>query len=307
MNANLLRRSEATTFAPCHVTAFFVPNIQPKEPQRTGSWGAGMCLGTGVVATVEAEEADQAAIGVTRRHGDGDAKVTREALRQLLGDRPIEVSCTVTEGAPEGQGFGVSGASALSAAFALARCLGKGRSKAMKAAHLAEVRHRTGLGDVVSSFLGGAVLRTSPGIAPYGSQKRLPAKGDVVAVTIGEDLDTDALLRDEAVMERVTEVGSDCTESVAENPSLESIFQAGAHFTRETGLVDDDVLTAIDVAREGGQAMAAMLGNTVIAYGDTETLVDVLSAHGNPSVIPLDEQGLRLFDKDQLDEALGGR
>jgi hypothetical protein len=53
--------------------------------------------------------------------------------------------------------------------------------------------------------------------------------------------------------------------------------------------------------------MAAMLGNTVIAYGDTETLVDVLSAHGNPSVIPLDEQGLRLFDKDQLDGALGGR
>lgn len=300
----LLRREEATTFAPCHVTAFFVPNIQPKEPARTGSWGAGVCLGTGVVATVETEEADQGTIEVTRRHVDGDASVTREALRQVLGDRPIHVSCEVVEGAPEGQGFGISGASALAAAFALARCLGEGRSLAMKAAHLAEVRHRTGLGDVVSAFLGGAVLRTSPGIAPYGSQKRLPAKGDVVAVTLGEELETEAILRDEDLMQRITEVGSECTEAVADTPSLEAIFDAGARFTRETGLVDDVVLRAIETAQEGGQAMAAMLGNTVIAYGDTQTLVDALATVGDPTVIPIDEQGLRLFDKEKLDDAL---
>ena len=302
-----LRREEATTFAPCHVTAFFVPNIQPKEPARTGSWGAGLCLGTGVVATVEAEEADQGKIEVTRRHADGDAKVTREALRQVLGDRPIHVDCEVVEGAPAGRGFGVSAASSLAAAFALARCLGEGRSLAMKAAHLAEVRYRTGLGDVVSSFLGGAVLRTSPGIAPYGSQKRLPAKGDVVALTMGDEIDTEALLRDEATMETVTEVGRECTEAVAENPSLEAIFDAGARFTQDAGLVDDGVLQAMRTAQEGGKAMAAMLGNTLIAYGDTETLVDVLDRHGDPTVIPIDEQGLRLFDKDELDEVLGDR
>lgn len=304
MTASLLRREEATAFAPCHVTAFFVPNIQPKEPARTGSWGAGVCLGTGVVATVEVEESDQGRIEVERRNVDGDARVTREALTQLLGDRPVEVSCRVVEGAPEGQGFGISAASALSACFALARCLGEGRSKALKAAHLAEVRHRTGLGDVVSSFLGGAVLRTSPGIAPYGSQTRLPAKGDVVAVTVGPNLDTGEILRDEEHMQRITEVGSECTQQVAENPSLEAILDGGAYFSRETGLVDEATLRAIEAAAEGGRAMAAMLGNTVIGYGDTQTLVDVLEAHGEPSVIPIDEQGLRLFDKEKLDEAL---
>lgn len=306
MPGALLRREEATAFAPCHVTAFFVPSIQPKEPARTGSWGAGLCLGTGVVATVEAEEADQGSLSVTRRHDEGDTAVTREALTQLLGEKPIEVSCEVVEGAPEGQGFGISGASSLAASFALARCLGEGRSKAMQAAHLAEVRHRTGLGDVVSAFLGGAVLRTAPGIPPYGSQRSIPAKGDVVVATVGEGLDTGELLRDEEVMQRVTEVGRECTESVSENPSLESIFQAGAHFSRETDLVDEATLRAVEACAEGGQAMAAMLGNTVVAYGETETLVDVLGSHGEPRVIPIDEQGLRLFDRDKLDEALAG-
>lgn len=301
---SFLRREEATTFAPCHVTAFFVPNIQPKEPARTGSWGAGLCLGTGVVATVEAQEADQAKIEVTRRQAEGDTAVTREALTQLVGERPIEVTCETIEGAPEGQGFGVSGASALAASFALARCLGEGRSRAMKAAHLAEVRHRTGLGDVVSSFLGGAVLRTSPGIPPYGTQKSLPAKGDVVVATVGDELETDELLRDQEIMGTVTEVGRDCTKSVSENPSLESIFQAGAHFSAETGLVEDATLEAVRACAEGGRAMAAMLGNTVVAYGETDTLVDLLERHGTPRVVPIDETGLRLVDRDQLDEAL---
>ncbi len=305
----IVKRNEATAFAPCHVTAFFVPNIQPREPARTGSWGAGLCLGTGVVATVEAEPADQAAIEVTRAGKGGDARVTREALRQMLatGDQalPVEVSCTVHEGAPVGQGFGISGASALASAFALARCLGKGRSEAMQAAHLAEVRNRSGLSDVVASVLGGVVLRNAPGLPPYGATKRLPAKGDVVVATIGDTLDTGTLLRDEAVIERVTEVGKTCMKAVGERPSLETVLDEGARFARETDLVEEGTLVAMDACAEGGRAMVGMMGNTVVAYGETEVLTDVLAGHGDPHVVPIDTGGLRLFDREQLPDALG--
>lgn len=301
----LVKRSEATTFAPCHVSAFFVPRIEPKEPAKTGSWGAGLCLATGVVATVEAEAASEPSIQVTRANREGEASVTREALRQLLGDRGVQVACTVHEGSPTGQGFGISGSSALASAFALARCLGDGRSDALRAAHLAEVRHRTGLSDVAASFLGGAVLRTKPGLAPYGTQTRLPARGEVVVATVGEEVETSKILRDPDVLERITEVGQGCLERVAENPTLEAIFREGALFDRETGIVDETTLTAIDACAEGGVAMAAMLGNTVVAYGDTEVLTDVLASFGDPHAIPIDDGGLRLFDKAALSGLTG--
>lgn len=303
-----VRRDETTTFAPCHTTAFFVPNIQPSEPARTGSWGAGICLGTGVVATVEAEEADQGSIEVTRANADGDARVTREALRQLLerGDTtlPVRVECTVHEGAPVGQGFGISGASSLAAAFALARCLGKGRSEAVRAAHLAEVRNRSGLSDVAASFLGGVVLRNAPGLPPYGATKRLPVKGDVVVATVGDELDTGAILRDQEILKRITEVGKACMEAVGQQPSMETVIDQGARFARETDIVDEHTIRAVEACAEGGRAMAAMLGNTVVAYGDTETLTDVLSGFGEPMVVPIDQGGLRLFDKGTLEDAL---
>ncbi len=304
---NEIKRTEETTFAPCHVTAFFVPRIQPREPERTGSWGAGVCLGTGVVATVQVEEADTSKIQVRRegRAGDQDARTTNEALRVLLeahAPGPLRVSCQVHEGAPLGQGFGVSGASALSSAFALARCLGVGRSDALRAAHLAEIRNRSGLSDVAASFLGGSVLRTAPGLPPYGSTQRLPSKGNVVVAVTGPELDTGTLLRDEEVLERVTEEGRSCLGAVGEHPSLEVVFEQGAAFARATNLVSDQTLQAVEACREGGRGMVAMLGNTVVAYGDTERLESVLSGFGDPFVVPIDQGGLRLFDRDRLDQ-----
>lgn len=289
-------RNEATAFSPCHVSAFFVPHIERKEPAKTGSWGAGLCLGAGVVATVEVEAADQAAITVERTHGEGPTQVTQAALRNLLGQHPLDVTCTIQQGAPSGQGFGVSGASALAAAFALARCLGTGRSEALKAAHLAEVRSRTGLGDVVAEFLGGAVIRRTPGIPPYGTQQRLPAQGEVVVVTVGEEIDTAEKLRDQATMEAVTKAGRACLEGVLERPTLEAIFEAGARFAHATELVSGQTLDAIDACAEGGVGMAAMLGNTVVGYGETEILEDALQTWGQPHVLPIDGSGLRVLD-----------
>jgi pantoate kinase len=305
------KRATANTFAPCPTTAFFVPNIEPQEPARTGSWGAGLCLGAGVAARVEVAEADTPDIQVTRAGvaEDEDARTTREALRQLLENRaraPLAVDCTVHEGAPAGQGFGVSGASALAAAFGLARCLGAGRSDALRAAHLAEVRNRSGLSDVAASFLGGAVVRQSPGLPPYGSTKRLPAKGHVVVCTTGPQLDTSTLLRDEAVMDRVGEAGRGCVEALAEEPSLPTILAQGERFARDTDLVAEDTLRALDVCREAGRGMVAMLGNTVVAYGDTEELAGALGGFGDPVEIPIDEGGLRTVD-DETMENLQGR
>lgn len=266
-----------------------------------------MCLGTGVVANVNADESDSTSITV-KREGlaeDQEARATNEALRLLLethASSPLNVSCVVHEGAPLGQGFGISGASALASAFALARCLGVGRSEALKAAHLAEVRNRSGLSDVTASFLGGAVIRTSPGLPPFGATQRLPAKGSVVVATTGPRLDTGTLLRDEAVLEKVSETGRSCMDAMGQRPSLETLFELGARFANATGLVADETLRAVEACQEGGVAMVAMLGNTVVAYGETDRLMSVLGAYDDPVVVPIDEAGLREFDKDRLEE-----
>lgn len=299
-----VKREEATAFAPCHVTAFFVPNIEPKEPMRTGSWGAGLCLGTGVVASVEIMADAPGAIKIDRGGDSAEAATTREAVRLMLRDHEVGVRCTVHEGAPVGQGFGVSGASALASAFAVGRCLGMGRSQALQAAHLAEVRNRSGLSDASASFVGGVVLRTSPGLPPFGASKRLPARGDVVVATVGPSLETGSLLRDETVMGQVSQAGRSCMEAVNQRPTLETVIEQGARFAREIDLVEESTLRAVDACQSAGQAMVAMLGNTVVAYGDMDGLVDVLEGFGDPHVVPIDDGGLRLFDREALDQAL---
>jgi pantoate kinase len=287
-------RPSASAFAPCHVSAFFVPHIVPKEPERTGSQGGGICLDVGVAASVRVEAAPEPAVRVERRGQTGPARVTEAALRQLLRDAKLTVTCTVDEGAPVGQGFGISAASALASTFALARCLGLARSDALRAAHVAEVRLRTGLGDAVAAFLGGAVVRLAPGLPPYGRQERLAAAGEVVVATVGPPIETASVLRDAARLARVAEVGKTCLAALSAKPTLDTLFAQGARFAHETQIVAPETLDAIDACSEGGAAMAAMLGNTVVAYGNTDALVDVLRTWGEPRVVGIDEQGLRL-------------
>ena len=83
---------------------------------------------------------------------------------------------------PVGYGLGCSAAVALSLALALNQALKTGFSKTRvgQIAHLAEIRCRTGLGDVLASYHGGFEIRTKSGA---------PGIGELEKIDPGEKLD----------------------------------------------------------------------------------------------------------------------
>jgi len=274
-------------FAPGHVTGFF--EICPADdPMLAGSRGAGLCLSRGAVASVALQD------GTTRVtvNGTPGGPVTRDAVRQLT-DCPVTVDITLQ--LPPSQGFGMSAAGTLAAAIGVAERCGLPREMAVRAAHVAEVRHATGLGDVVPAAAGGIEIRETPGAD--GSIRHIPGAGRVVVASVGPELETARVLNDAPRAAEITRVGRGCMEKLLAEPSLERLFTLSRCFARETGLLSDEVGRALAAVESHGMAAMCMLGNAVFAVGDTEALVDELSRHGEVWTCEIDRRGARLLEQ----------
>ncbi len=144
-------------FAPAHITGFFYIH-DDADPLRMGSCGCGFTLESGVCTT--AWPADRTVVYLDGK--PSEAPTTRTVI-ELLADRPVHVESELD--IPVGGGFGASGAGAFSTALALNSALGLGKTynELSYVAHAAEVKNRTGLGDVAGMTLGGTVIRLGPG------------------------------------------------------------------------------------------------------------------------------------------------
>ena len=81
---------------------------------------------------------------------------------KVLTDQPLKI--VISSKLPLGCGFGLSGASALAAAYAINKLLKLRKSKRDLAviAHTAEAQNKTGLSDVLNQFYGGFYFRSKP-------------------------------------------------------------------------------------------------------------------------------------------------
>ncbi|MFO8133106.1 MAG: sugar kinase [Thermoplasmatota archaeon] len=276
-----------TAFAPGHVTGFF--EICPADdPMLAGSRGAGICLSRGAMATVERQNA-KTTVSVD---GVPGGPVTRDAIQRLT-DRHIAAEITLQ--LPQSQGFGMSAAGTLAAAIAVAELCGLPREMAVRAAHVAEVRHATGLGDVVPAALGGIEIRETPGAA--GAIRHIGGGDQVVVATVGPPMETSWVLHDAERAAMITRVGRRCMEKLLAEPSLERLFALSRRFARETGLLPAEVGRVLAAVEPHGRAAMCMLGNAVFAMGDTAALVDTLSRYGDVWVCDIDRRGARPLEK----------
>jgi len=188
----------ARAFAPGHITGFFVPYIH-RNPERSGSYGAGICLDKGAIAEVEISDGDGVEISGV------DGRVTRRAL--LMGKREIGIERKITVKIelqlPLSQGFGMSAAGTLAASLALAHIYHVDESEALRWAHIAEVESRTGLSDAIASYHGGLVIRKRPGLPPHGEVEKLDTEGEINCVVVGDEIRTEDILRDSETLERI--------------------------------------------------------------------------------------------------------
>ncbi len=168
----------AKAFAPGHISGFFEPVFHLEDLIRTGSRGAGISISLGALSEVIVEESQVSSIEIFINGKKSPAQVTNLALKYIIGNNPLNVVVKTSLDLPIGQGFGMSAAGALSSCFAICKCLGLSSEDALKAAHMAEVQLRTGLGDVISSFFGGLEIRKSPGLPPWGLIEHIPGNFD---------------------------------------------------------------------------------------------------------------------------------
>ena len=288
---------KAVAFAPGHISGFFEPVYHEEDINRTGSRGAGINTSIGVVSEVFVENSIKQEIEIYVNDRKSTAPVTNLALKYLLRDNPLNVVVKTKLDLPMGQGFGMSAAGALSATLALTKITNVSLSDAMKASHFAEVKLRTGLGDVMACYFGGVEIRKTAGLPPWGVIEHIPGEFDLVLCVVGKKLDTKKILLDSAKANKIRDYGKYCTKKLLEKPSVENLFSLSQVFTKKTGLADTRVLEAIDSASRFGFASMCMLGNSVFAMGETDKLCKVLSNYGRVFVCNVDQVGAQVLEE----------
>ncbi len=286
--------STGEAFAPGHITAFFV-GVDDPDPLKKGSRGAGLCTGLGVHTTARVREARTASLEVYINDERAKAPTTERAANLLLGDGVYEVKILQKVQLPISQGFGMSGAGALSTALALDEALGLGRPRdeLVGIAHRADVELGTGLGDVVPQSLGGMDLRVKPGGPPHGIVKRFDVDSELLLCAVGPPFPKSSVLGNPKIMETIRSVGSRCLDSFEANPSLGALFDLGRTFAIETGLASPPVRECMDAVRAYGRASMSMLGNSVFAAG-SEIAATVLRAYGTMYRCRVENEGARV-------------
>jgi pantoate kinase len=288
---------KVSAFAPAHVTGFFAIHDQPKKMRHKGSRGAGICLSKGVHSVVGITGSGRQEIEVFINNEKVNGSVTEYAISQLLGNESLKIKVSSTLELPTGQGFGMSGAGALSSCMALATVLDVGikKNEVICAAHEAEVKFKTGLGDVLPQSVGGVVMRKMEGCPPFGIVEEVPCEvQDVVLCVVGENLSTKEIITNEEHRKKITEFGNNALRKFQGNPTIEEFMRLSYEFSKNTGLLSKELDEAVLAANSVGKASMSMLGNSVFAVGEKEKLKGVLEQFGDVFVCEVDNRGMRI-------------
>jgi pantoate kinase len=287
----------AIAFAPGHITGFFEP-VFSEDFNRTGSRGAGVNITLGAISEVIVEPSNSQNIMIFLNGKKSSAPVTTLAVKHLIGNNTLRIIIKTKLELPLGQGFGMSGAGALSACLSLVELIENiSTEDAIRAAHFAEVQSRKGLGDVIASCFGGIEIRKEPGLPPWGVIEHIPGQFEIVLCVIGKKIDTKKVLINQSLVNQISEYGRLYTKKILEKPSIENFFKLSKEFTFKTNIADENIKNAIVEIENYGLASMCMLGNSIFAVGKTQDLCRILSKHGEIYLCFVDEGGARVLEE----------
>jgi pantoate kinase len=290
-----ISKHSSTAFAPGHISGFFQPIYHENNMLMTGSRGAGFSVTHGCQTIVTLKKEKKQRISIFSDKKQIHVPVIMKALKHLVGDAPLHIKVSTNVQLPIGQGFGMSAASCLAAAFATADCLNISLKKALTAAHQAEVESQSGLGDVIAAFSGGIEIRRHPGIFRDDIIYQIPGASSVVLCVIDSPVDTKKVLTDRKKAEYISLIGKKCTDDLLKNPTIENFFSLSLYFTKKTGLASDKIISILDKVNSSDLASMCMLGNSIFAMGKKERLIKILEPYGKIVLTTVDERGARVI------------
>lgn len=283
---------KTSVFIPAHISGFFEPFID-EDPLKSGSRGAGINLSLGVKTTVYIEESSQQLIETYIDDNKVESSLIEYCTKKLIEDKKIHIIVENKLDLPIAHGFGISAASALGTSLSIAKLLDIDPTTALSIAHIAEIKHRTGLGDVNACYHGGIEIREKPGIP--GIIRRIPGRYKIVLCILPGELETSQILNDENKMKIIKRYGKICTDKLLRKPTIENFFSLSWLFARETKLITREIEDIIEEAWKYGMASMCMLGNSIFAIGDTIKLKEIFDTYGETVICEVYDKKIRFL------------
>ncbi len=251
-------------FAPGHVTGYFAPAIEARDPRARGSIGAGLVLSLGATADAAWTPGGPSRVSVVGG-SSGPLPISEEVARRLAGPLGGRLQVRIVHQLPIGQGFGASASGALATALAVARATGASRAAAIPVAHLADLFGGGGLGGVAAILGGGLEYRIRPGVPPYGRVLHRPVRASVFVGLQGRPIASPKLLNDPAVLDRIRTAAAGLG-SPSRAPTLGQFLGASEQFTDTLNLGGRSLHQTIEALRGSGARVAqAMFGRSFFA------------------------------------------
>jgi pantoate kinase len=256
--------STVKAFAPGNVSGVF-KIIADEDPAKMHSLGMGFTVADGVTVTVAESESTSVRFNANPIEFPTVRTVVTKLTRAC-------VSIDIETDLPLSGGFGLSGASSLATAFAVNELLGLGLTEdgLGMVAHVAEVEHLTGLGDVAGQFNGGCLVKLVPG-DPLAAIS-VPVPEQVVHYRYFSPINTRDVIGNPEQRQRINAAADTALTELARlerqgESEFASYIEVAKEFSLQSGLLlDDDVKDAIHECEEsGGAASMIMLGNAVFS------------------------------------------
>ena len=256
-------------FSPGHITCFFQP-VRDPDILKTGSKGAGikLSLGTNVVV-----EENVHGTNITMDGEPSEAHITRKVIEILAPDRSFDV--TIENQLPVSQGLGMSAAGALAAALCISEIAGKSENDAVKAAHIAEIEGKGGLGDVSALMGEGHIpFRTVAGLPPNGKVIGTGKKTKITIAVLSGKLETKNVLENKLKMSMISMAGRIAVEAYQKDNSFGSLCSISREFSKSAGIESREISFALSMLDEAGMCM---LGNSIFTTAPVDAVNDVLA------------------------------
>lgn len=255
----------AKAFAPANVSCIF-RIYWHKNPRWMGSYGLGFTLNEGVIVKVSKAKRNE----VFFNSKSINFPTVKNVINKLAKEK---LSVYIKTKLPLGCGFGLSGASALAAAYAVNELLKLKKSSRELAviAHTAEVENKTGLGDVVNQFYGGFCLKLRP--SSHFAVKKLPISNLNVYCRYFSKISTKSIINNQKLKNKINNAASILLNKVKDllkndkNTKFGDIIKISKEFAISGNLLKDKKTKQMikKIEEKNGNASMIMLGNAVFS------------------------------------------